>query len=401
MGIWKFRRSSQAKFLCSLYIDDLADVIREGIDPNYGMSRYAEKLSASAPSFDGIEKNLNAPKSLPMQALIHQVNQFLKLHNPGVLALTAPFPGNVLSAFLIAKTAKEFNPKIATLLGGGYANTELRDLKEPRVFKYFDFICLDDGERPLECVLEYLQGKRKKEELLRTHVLGSAAPAADSAKYVQWISSTKEHDVPFKKSGTPNYAGLNLGNYLSLHEMLNPMHRMWSDGRWNKLTLAHGCYWKKCNFCDVTLDYIGRYDSAGAELCLSRMCEIREQTGTQGFHFVDEAAPPALLKALSTLIVEKSEIFTWWGNIRFEKAFQPELCELMARAGCVAVSGGLEVASDRLLELMNKGVSVEQVARVTKSFSEQGILVHAYLMYGFPTQTVQETVDSLERVRQL
>jgi hypothetical protein len=65
------------------------------------------------------------------------------------------------------------------------------------------------------------------------------------------------------------------------------------------------------------------------------------------------------------------------------------------------VSGGLEVASDRLLKLMQKGVSVEQVARVTRAFSDAGIMVHAYLMYGFPTQTVQDTVDALEYVRQL
>src|SRR5204863_4148422 len=63
--------------------------------------------------------------------------------------------------------------------------------------------------------------------------------------------------------------------------------------------------------------------------------------------------------------------------------------------------GGLEVASDRLLALMKKGVTVEQVARVTRAFTDAGIMVHAYLMYGFPTQTAQETIDSLERVRQL
>jgi hypothetical protein len=65
------------------------------------------------------------------------------------------------------------------------------------------------------------------------------------------------------------------------------------------------------------------------------------------------------------------------------------------------MSGGLEVASDRLLNLMKKGVSVEQVARVTKGFSDAGILVHAYLMYGFHTQPLQDTVDALEYVRQL
>ena len=92
---------------------------------------------------------------------------------------------------------------------------------------------------------------------------------------------------------------------------------------------------------------------------------------------------------------------SWWGNIRFEKTFTPALCRQLADSGCIAISGGLEVASDRLLTLMKKGVSVAQVARVTKGFADAGVLVHAYLMYGFPTQTVQDTVDALEYVRQL
>jgi radical SAM superfamily enzyme YgiQ (UPF0313 family) len=73
----------------------------------------------------------------------------------------------------------------------------------------------------------------------------------------------------------------------------------------------------------------------------------------------------------------------------------------MKAAGCIAVSGGLEVASDRLLALINKGVTVAQVAQVTHNLTENGIMVHAYLMYGFPSQTERETIDSLEMVRQL
>ena len=79
----------------------------------------------------------------------------------------------------------------------------------------------------------------------------------------------------------------------------------------------------------------------------------------------------------------------------------PAFAGYWRESGCIAVTGGLEVASDRLLKLMKKGVSVEQVARVTRAFSDAGILVHAYLMYGFPTQTAQDTVDALEYVRQL
>jgi len=183
--------------------------------------------------------------------------------------------------------------------------------------------------------------------------------------------------------------------------MLNPMNRLWSDGRWNKLTVAHGCYWKKCSFCDVSLDYISRYEAASASVLVDRIEAIVAETGQTGFHFVDEAAPPKVLRALAEELLRREVQISWWGNVRFEKTFTPELCQLLADSGCIAISGGLEVASDRLLQLMKKGVSVEQVARVTRAFADAGIMVHAYLMYGFPTQTVQDTVDALEYVRQL
>jgi radical SAM superfamily enzyme YgiQ (UPF0313 family) len=218
---------------------------------------------------------------------------------------------------------------------------------------------------------------------------------------VRFETTEALHDIPHRDAGTPTYEGLPLDRYVSLVEMLNPMHRLWSDGRWNKLTVAHGCYWRKCTFCDITLDYIRRYDGAPADVLVDRVEALVRETGVTGFHLVDEAAPPAALRAFATRLLERKVAITWWGNIRFEKTFTPALCALLAESGCIAVTGGLEVASDRLLALMKKGVTVAQVARVTRAFSDAGVLVHAYLMYGFPTQTVAETVDSLEYVRQL
>ena len=101
------------------------------------------------------------------------------------------------------------------------------------------------------------------------------------------------------------------------------------------------------------------------------------------------------------MCIRDSIKISWWTNIRFEKSFTKDLCILLKASGCIAVSGGLEVASDRLLELIQKGVTVAQVAKVNRNFTEAGIMVHAYLMYGFPTQTTQETIDALEMVRQL
>jgi len=261
------------------------------------------------------------------------------------------------------------------------------------VFDYFDYVTLDAGERPLLCLLEYLREERPRERLSRTFL-------RDGAGLVRHIDCG-EPDVPFNDVGTPTWDGLPLDRYLSLLDMLNPMHRLWSDGRWNKLTVAHGCYWKKCSFCDVSLDYISRYDLASATTLVDRIQAVVAETGQTGFHFVDEAAPPKGLKSLAAELLRRQVSISWWGNIRFEKSFTPALCRELADSGCIAISGGLEVASDRLLKLMKKGVSVDQVARVTRAFSDAGILVHAYLMYGFPTQTVQDTVDALEYVRQL
>jgi radical SAM superfamily enzyme YgiQ (UPF0313 family) len=383
----------RAKYLASLFIDDLADVVREGVDSRFELSRYGEKLAASAPTFAPLEAALNAPRTLVDQYLDDLTTQLMQKHQPDLVGLTVPFPGNVYGGFRMAKLIKNLMPDTVVVMGGGYVNTELRQLCEPKVFDYLDFITLDDGEKPFLCLLEHLQGKRPLNQLMRTFVREGGQ--------VILKNDSKLHDIPHRDTGTPSYEGLPLDKYLSIFEMLNPMHRIWSDGRWNKLTLAHGCYWKKCNFCDVTLDYIGRYDPASAELLVDRIETIVAETGQTGFHFVDEAAPPAVLRALAECLIARGVSITWWGNIRFEKTFTKDLSNLLARSGCVAVSGGLEVASDRLLKLMQKGVSVEQVARVTQALTEAGIMVHAYLMYGFPTETEQETVDSLERVRQL
>ncbi|MEN9912377.1 MAG: hypothetical protein RI956_821 [Pseudomonadota bacterium] len=382
----------RARHIATLYLNDLADVIRDAIDNRFEFVRYAESLAASQPHFDSLAEALTVSPTLVDTILERLTVTTMNQYQPTVVLISVPFPGTVYAAFRIAQTIKKAYPQVKTILGGGFVNTELRELGEPRVFDYFDYVTLDSGENPILALLEHIQGKRGKQRLVRTF-----SCEAGIVKYTNFI----EPDIVFEQVGTPTWDGLPLQKYLSLLDMLNPMHRLWSDGRWNKLTIAHGCYWKKCSFCDVSLDYISRYDAATAATLVDRVEQIVAETQQTGFHLVDEAAPPKSLKAFSAELIARNVAISWWGNVRFEKTFTPELAQAMADSGCIAISGGLEVASDRLLSLMKKGVSVAQVARVTKAFSDAGILVHAYLMYGFPTQTVQDTVDSLEYVRQL
>lgn len=383
----------KARHFATLYLEDLSDFIKEAIDPHFGFSRYAERLGRTASSFNELYSELNADNSFISNILQNILDKKIKQFQPTSVCLTVPFPGNLFGALKCGQYLKTHHPDVKIIMGGGYANTELRRISDERVFDFIDFISLDDGEAPLEFLLEFLAGTREKSQLKRVF--------SRTGGVVCYHNGAVEKDIPQRETGTPDYSDLLLNDYLSVIEIVNPMHRLWSDGRWNKLTLAHGCYWGKCSFCDVSLDYIGRYEPVTAALLCDRIEEIIAQTKQTGFHFVDEAAPPALMRELALEIIRRKITVTWWTNIRFEKNFTPELCRLLKASGCIAISGGLEVASDRLLDLMKKGVTIAQVARVADAFTKAGIMVHAYLMYGFPTQTAQETIDSLEIVRQL
>jgi hypothetical protein len=382
----------KAKHLATLYLEDISDFIVECVDENFGFSRYAERLGRSANSFDELYEALQQKPTYIDNVLLSILKERIESIQPTLFLISIPFPGNLYSAFRSAQWIKKHHPEIRIAAGGGFPNTELRSLSDARVFEFFDFITLDDGEVPLEELITNIEDPNYN-SYKRTFLL-------EEGKVVYKNNSLKQ-DYKQSQLGTPDYSDLLLDKYISVIEIVNPMHRMWSDGRWNKLTMAHGCYWGKCTFCDISLDYIKIYEPIAANLLCDRMEQMMEQTGENGFHYVDEAAPPALMRALALEILRRKLSVTWWTNIRFERSFSRDLCLLLKASGCIAVSGGLEVASDRLLKLIDKGVTVEQVAKVTRNFTEAGIMVHSYLMYGYPTQTIQETVDSLEMVRQL
>jgi hypothetical protein len=383
----------KAKHLATLYLEDVSDFIVECVDSNFGFSRYAERLGRSANSFDLLYEALQQAPTFVDGFTLQRLAATMQREQPALVCFSVPFPGNLYSAFRCAQWIKSHYPNTKIAMGGGFPNTELRQLTDSRVFDFIDYITLDDGERPIELLYANLQLPAAQQVWKRSYLR--------EAGEVVYKNDATLGDYKQTEVGTPDYSDLLLTEYLSVIEIANPMHSLWSDGRWNKLTMAHGCYWGKCTFCDISLDYIKVYEPIHARMLVDRMETLIAQTGESGFHFVDEAAPPALMRELALEILRRNLVVTWWTNIRFEKSFTRDLCLLLKASGCIAVSGGLEVASDRLLALIQKGVTVAQVAQVTRNFTESGIMVHAYLMYGYPTQTVQETIDSLEMVRQL
>ena len=377
----------RATHLCTLFLKDISELIQQTVDPHFELIRYAESLCLRLPEFEPLEKELQKPLSLIDELMLDIFSKRIGKTKPEMVGFSIPFPGNLYSALRCAQWLKKEYPAVKIVMGGGYVNTELRSLTDPKLFDYIDFLTYDDGELPL---LRLIKGG----EMIRTLYRNEQGN-------IQRINFDSTENIPFAECGTPTYDGLLQNKYVNLIELTNPMHALWSNGRWNKIILAHGCYWGKCAFCDGTLDYIKRYEKAPIELIVDRMEEIMQQTGQSGFHFVDEAASPVMLRKLADEILLRKITVSYWTNVRFEKSFTPELTYLMAKSGCIAVSGGLEVASARILKLINKGITIEIASESMRNFAEAGIMTHAYLMYGFPTETAQETIDSLEVVRGL
>ena len=377
----------RATHLCTLFLKDLCDFINSTIDPHFELIRYAESLCLRLPEFRPLQNELQKPHTLIDTLMLDIFSQRMALCKPDLVGFSVPFPGNLYSALRSAQWIRQNFPQVKIVMGGGYVNTELRSLTDPALFDFIDYLVFDDGELPL---LRIMDGG----ELIRTLY-------RDDAGAIIRVNFDSKENIPFAESGTPSYEGLLQNNYINMIELTNPMHALWSNGKWNKLMLAHGCYWGKCAFCDGALDYVKRFDQAPVELIVDRMEAVIAQTGQTGFHFVDEAAPPALLRKLAEEIIRRKLTVSYWTNVRFEKSYTPELCYLLAQSGCIAISGGLEVASPRILKMINKGITVESASESMRNFTEAGIMTHAYLMYGFPTETARETIDSLEVVRNL
>jgi len=264
-------------------------------------------------------------------------------------------------------------------------NTELRDCRDEGLFAYIDHLSFDRGYGA------YADWFRQN------------CPAGDGTfpRRAFCPPDLAEFERIVTASVVPDYSDVELAAYPRLADTPNPMHRLWSDGAWLKVMLAHGCYWHRCSFCDVTLDYIHGFRPVDVAALHAGLTAQADSSGVRGVHFVDEAAPPRSLRDFALLNRTVDRPLSFWGNIRFERAFSSDLAEFLSSGGLVAVSGGIEIASEEGFKAVDKGIDLENLVGTCAAFKEAGVLVHAYLIYGYWNEDAQGVVDAAETMRQL
>ena len=407
---------ADAPLLASLIVEDLADFIRFALDPEFSLVRYAESKASSQPDFRIIEAAAHDSFFFETWFRPLVAETLSRMPAPHLVCVTVPFPGTLPGALLFAEEAKRLLGRdLPVAIGGGYVSTELRALRDDGIFAYADYLCYDAGYGALASVIECV--RTGEDCLYKTIVrrggrfVACGFQGADLERFQSEASyetrtparlaELQAVDEDAIRSVFPDYAGLDFSRYVRIVEGTNPMHALWSDSKWLKARLAHGCYWRRCAFCDTTLEYIARFSPSSPEALFAHMLVQSQKTGQRGVHFVDEAMPVPHLIRFALANIGHGRPLAFWGNARLERRFTVDACAVLAEGGLVGVSAGLEIVTERGLAATRKGLTLADIVSSLAALKMNGILTHAYLIYGWPDQEEREVMDSMEIVRQL
>ena len=403
--------------IATAMINDLADFIKYAVDHHFNLIQYGSKIQNSIHDFSIVASQLETSTLLPVF-----YKPILESHCKSVLAtidnkqsivagISIPFPGTLVPGLYACQILKRvLGSRVVTVLGGGYVSTELRSIQHTGIFTYADYLAFDAGFGALQSILDVVSTKHSTGAAILpdtsrlVFLTTSEEPGTQVISTLTHEASSTSFDFLEReaiKTIHPQFRELEPSHYLSIADSQNPMHRLWNETLWLKYRLAYGCYWHRCAFCDTSLDYVKNYIPSDTKTLFSTIKEAAYTTGITGIHFTDEAMPPALVKRFATFNEHNQYQYTFWGNIRFDRSWTQELCTYCANRGLIAVSGGIEIATENGLLMTQKGFSLDELIHTLYNLRSSGILVHAYLMYGFPGQTHQSIADSAEIVRAL
>lgn len=283
----------------------------------------------------------------------------------------------LFSALILSKMLKERVRKTKICLGGNYISRIVDALKNNlEFFKIFtDFVIYEEGERASVELLEYIQGKRKIEDV-------SSLIYFDKKTNEVEINKQKE-PIPLSKLAIAEPKDFPLDKYF-LPEIIMPVQ------------LTRGCYWKKCTFCD---HYFGQtYNVKDIDNLIKELRILKTKYGINNFEFTDDCISPNYLKQFSERLIEERLDINWYCDLRLEDALTQEILDIAYKAGLKMVLWGYETGSKRVMELINKGIDIDKRFDILKRATKAGIYNFVYIFMGFPTETYDEAMKTINDV---
>ena len=302
-----------------------------------------------------------------------------------VVGLSVCFPGQLQPAMAFAHKIKQHLPHIHLTAGGpGITQLMIRLTGKAlaRALGPLDTAVVFEGEHTLLALLTALQEGTPLRALtnvvMRDPLMG--------ARYVAGHGMEDLTQLP-----APDFDGLPLSQYFS------PMLTLPYDP-------TRGCYWGKCTFCHYGLAEVGtaKYRERQVPVMIEHLRQLSQKYGTRYFYFSQDSVAPKTLLKLAQGLIDSGLQLRWATDLKPEKYLTQERAQTLRQAGAVACALGVESASPRVLEMIDKGAPVETVRDVISRLAKSEIAVEAMCFTDFPTESANEalmTVRFLDELR--
>jgi hypothetical protein len=302
----------------------------------------------------------------------------LLAQDPDLVGISLTYTSQVIPGLALARLLKEVRPDLHITVGGGllaYIGDKMT--RSGKVFDVIDSVIVLEGEGPL------LELARCVAEDRSLDSVGNCI----HRRAGQVITNAPESPLSIDDLPTPVFDGLPMNRYLAPKLAL-------------PLAITRGCYWEKCAFCTLYKVIGPGYRERHLDRVMDDIEEVTSRWGSNVIYFIVEDMPPPVFKALPDALQRRGLDIRWWTDARLERnLFDPELCRRLAESGCRRIAFGFESASQRLLDLMEKGTSLDEADGIVRNLADAGISITLYTMIGFPTETQEEARQTLQWLR--
>jgi radical SAM superfamily enzyme YgiQ (UPF0313 family) len=287
---------------------------------------------------------------------------------PRVVGVSVVFYFQLYYALQIAKILKKINKKTHVVFGGPFVTKNIKNLINKKgMLEIIDSFIVGDGEEPLTQLLVRIDKRLSYSKIPNIYY-------KQRGRYLKSISE-KQTSVSTLKT-IPEFTKNSLNDYIPIRVSL-------------------GCYWSKCTFCSYCKQY-SRFFLLTPEETVEQILFLIAKYKKRVFHFVDDSLPPKFLKLFSEILIHKKINISWTVRACVDKGFANfEIPKIMKKAGCSQVNFGIESMSDRILKLMNKMQTKQDVFDVLRSFKRANLPMKIFVMFGFISETKSEAEETL------
>jgi len=260
---------------------------------------------------------------------------------------------------------------VKVVFGGNFFST----LSNKKFFPLsMDFAVIGEGENSFVEVIKSLNKNSSVDDVPGVMFWKNNSVIVNNPKPLENLDS-----IPF-----PDYSWFNPREYFMPRPVL-------------PILTSRGCYWRKCAFCVHHKNFLG-YRQRSVENVIDEL-RFHLSCGLRYFNFVDEMISAQRFEQISDAVKKNNLNINFIGMAKPTKDFTYDIFKKMFDAGCRMMLWGVESGNQRILDLIDKGTKVEDMKKVLEDCSRAGIKNHVFLIFGFPTETYDELLDTLKFVK--